>query len=595
MSSVPYEQTCRRFSIDVVRSATRNFDEKRIIGKGGFGKVYTATIRVQDGESCIVAVKRLDPGSNQGAPEFWSEVEMLSKLRHCNLVSLIGYCNDNDELILIYELMTHGSLRDHLHKYGTNLSWIQRLKIGIGAARGLHYLHTGTGTKHGVIHRDVKSSNILLDNDFVAKISDFGLSKIGLMNPSGTYVNTLIRGTFGYFDPEYFLTGRLTRKSDVFAFGVVLFELLSGRVALSTSLDDDQCSLARWAHDCIEKGKVDQIVDKRIERQIFSKCLKLFVQIADRCLHSESKKRPTMAEIVVALELTLSLQVKFDNHLNPQGILAFPKWMRCFFSSPDDLHSAQVNPKPLDEEEASLSKEDSGGQLEVSPVGRIQILVHDLKMYSFREVKNATGDLGLNMRLGAGEFGEVFKGYLNMKTDFPSLADAPLKVAVKRLYHFKIQHRLKGKVSESCVVLVHFLDLTILRAFKHPNLVKLLGYCFENQKLFLIYEFAENGSLDGHLFTRSLQVKGNVHAFGVILVQILTGQHISEVDFANLRQTLNLKQESKESFMRALDPRLHSLNDATVKQALKMAALAFLCLDEPSYTLNQALDILRQL
>ncbi|KAF5809924.1 putative protein kinase RLK-Pelle-CrRLK1L-1 family [Helianthus annuus] len=301
--------------------------------------VYTATIRVQNGESCIVAVKRLDPGSNQGAPEFWSEVEMLSKLRYCNLVSLIGYCNDNDEMILIYELMTHGSLLDHLHKYGTNLSWIQRLKVGIGAAHGLHYLHTGTGTKHGVIHRDVKSSNILLDKDFVAKISDFGLSKIGLMNPSGTYVNTLIRGTFGYFDPEYFLTGRLTRKSDVFAFDMVLFELLSGRVALSTSLDDDQCSLARWAHDCIEKGKVDQIVDKRIERQIFSKCLKLFVQIADRCLHSESKKRPTMAEIVVSLELTLSLQVKFENHQNPQGILAFPKWMRCFFSSPGDLHS----------------------------------------------------------------------------------------------------------------------------------------------------------------------------------------------------------------------------------------------------------------
>ncbi|XP_021995873.1 probable receptor-like protein kinase At5g38990 [Helianthus annuus] len=219
MSSLPYALLCRRFSLDEILSATKNFDNALVVGEGGFGKVYRATISVENDATFIVSIKRLDSDSNQGAPEFWAEIEMLTNLRHCNLVSLIGYCNDKSEMILVYEFIPHGTLDGHLHKYGTSLSWVQRLKISIGAATGLHYLHTGTSTQHGVIHRDVKSSNILLDNEYGAKISDFGLSKIAPTNTSGAYVNTLVRCTFGYLDPEYFLTGRLTRKSDVFAFG----------------------------------------------------------------------------------------------------------------------------------------------------------------------------------------------------------------------------------------------------------------------------------------------------------------------------------------------------------------------------------------
>ncbi|KAM0044887.1 putative protein kinase RLK-Pelle-CrRLK1L-1 family [Helianthus debilis subsp. tardiflorus] len=287
-------------------------------------------------ETFIVAIKRLDSDSNQGAPEFWAEIEMLTNLRHCNLVSLIGYCNENSEMILVYEFMPHGTLHDHLHRYVTSLSWVQRLKISIGAARGLHYLHTGTSTQHGVIHRDVKSSNILLDNEYGAKISDFGLSKIGPTNTSGAYVNTLVRGTFGYLDPEYFLTGRLTRKSDVFAFGVVLFELLCGRPALDRSLDKDECSLAKWAHESIEKGKVYEIIDFNIKSQIIPKSLKEFVMIADRCLSSESKRRPTMAEILVALERSLSLQNKFDSRVRPDAsTMSFARLIKWPFISPE--------------------------------------------------------------------------------------------------------------------------------------------------------------------------------------------------------------------------------------------------------------------
>ena len=162
----------------------------------GFWKSIQADI-FNESSLVVVAIKRLDSMSNQGATEFWAEVEMLSKLRHCNLVSLFGYCNYGKEMILVYEYMPNGTLEDHLHKLGTPLSWLQRLNICIGAARGLHYLHTGTGIQVGIIHRDVKSSNILLHESWAAKISDFGLSKIGPTNQPSTCINTIVKGTFG--------------------------------------------------------------------------------------------------------------------------------------------------------------------------------------------------------------------------------------------------------------------------------------------------------------------------------------------------------------------------------------------------------------
>ena len=265
-----------RFSLAEIQYATRDFDDEMVIGQGGFGKVYGSYISVEK-TIHVVAIKRLDCMSNQGATEFKAEIEMLSKLRHCHLVSLIGFCEDNKEMILVYEYMPHGTLYDHLHKADTPLSWVQRLKIAIGAARGLDYLHTGIGTQHGIIHRDVKSSNILLDENWEAMISDFGLSKIGPTNQSVSYIDASIKGTFGYLDPEYFYTTKLTRKTDVFAFGVVLFEILSGRLAVDRSLEEDQCSLVRWAQKCVKEQKLDQLVDSSMAGTIASKCLRRFV------------------------------------------------------------------------------------------------------------------------------------------------------------------------------------------------------------------------------------------------------------------------------------------------------------------------------
>ncbi|KAM0066105.1 putative protein kinase RLK-Pelle-CrRLK1L-1 family [Helianthus debilis subsp. tardiflorus] len=291
-SSIQRPQACRHFEFHEILLATKNFDESLVIGSGGFGKVYKGYI-MYDSSLLVVAIKRLDSMSNQGATEFWTEVEMLSMLRHCNLVSLIGYCNHEKEMILMYEYMPHGTLDDHLHKLGSHLSWLQRLNICIGASRGLHYLHTGTGIESGVIHRDVKCSNILLHESWAAKIADFGLSKIGPTNQPFTYVNTHVKGTFGYLDPNYYATGKLTRKSDVYAFGVVLLEVLCRKRTTDRSLDE---GLVTWVQDSIKEGNLKHIIDSDIRNEISPKCLKEFVRIAERCLHNSPKQRPTMAE-----------------------------------------------------------------------------------------------------------------------------------------------------------------------------------------------------------------------------------------------------------------------------------------------------------
>ncbi|GKD38719.1 receptor-like protein kinase FERONIA [Tanacetum coccineum] len=220
-----------RFSLEEIQSATNDFDDELCIGEGGFGKVYKGKLTHVVTADHVVAIKRLDSESNQGEAEFKAEIEMLSELHHCHLVSLIGFCDDNKEMIIVYDYMPHGTLYDHLHKHMTPLSWVQRLKIAIGAARGLDYLHTGIGTQHGIIHRDVKSSNILLDENWEAKISDFGLSKVGPTNLSLSSIDASVKGTFGYLDPEYFYTSKVTRKTDVYAFGVVLFEIAIWRLA----------------------------------------------------------------------------------------------------------------------------------------------------------------------------------------------------------------------------------------------------------------------------------------------------------------------------------------------------------------------------
>ncbi|KAL3623942.1 Serine/threonine-protein kinase pbl35 [Castilleja foliolosa] len=293
-----------QFSFQVLKAATGNFRPDSILGVGGFGYVFkgwieeNGTAPAKPGSGITVAVKSLKPDGLQGHREWVAEVDFLGQLHHSNLVKLIGYCIEDDQRLLVYEFMTRGSLENHLFRRTIPLPWSHRIKIALGAAKGLAFLHCGP---EPVIYRDFKTSNILLDSEYNAKLSDFGLAKAG---PQGdkTHVSTRVVGTYGYAAPEYVMTGHLTSKSDVYSFGVVLLEILTGRRAMDKKRPSGEQNLVTWARSYLsDKRKVYQLVDPRLELNYSIKGVRKISQLALNCLSRDTKSRPSMDEVVQIL------------------------------------------------------------------------------------------------------------------------------------------------------------------------------------------------------------------------------------------------------------------------------------------------------
>ncbi|WCJ22080.1 Malectin/receptor-like protein kinase family protein [Euphorbia peplus] len=319
------QSTCQHFTLKEIKAATNNFDEAQNIGTGGFGTVYKGITQVG---GAAVAVKRRNQASiEQGFHEFDAEIRTLSLLCHRNVVSLIGYCSDEHEMILVYEYIPNGTLFENLHNvnqpHKSPLSWVQRLQICIQAAQGLCYLHTGM--QHPIIHRDVKTSNILLDDKWVAKISDFGLSKIGNTNGS-----TKIKGSIGYLDPEYCRLHKLTEKSDIYSFGVVLLEVLSAKFVVNPPAeehnqyeeDEDAISFAEWALKMYETVQWNQLIDPHLDGKIAPVSLAKFMEITWKCLAERGMNRPSITEVICSLELVLELQIKEDSEDGNKTLLS---------------------------------------------------------------------------------------------------------------------------------------------------------------------------------------------------------------------------------------------------------------------------------
>lgn len=289
------------FTFKQLHSATGGFGKSNVIGHGAFGLVYRGVL--QDGRK--VAVKLMNQAGKQGEEEFNVEVDLLGRLRSPYLLPMIGFCSESNHKLLVYEFMANGGLQEHLYPVGASnnipskLDWGTRLRIALEAAKGLEYLHEHVSPP--VIHRDFKSSNILLDRNFHAKISDFGLAKLG-SEKAGGHVSTRVLGTQGYVAPEYALTGHLTMKSDVYSYGVVLLELLTGRVPVDMKRPQGEGVLVSWAlPQLTDREKVIDIMDPALEGQYSMKEVIQVAAIAAMCVQPEADYRPLMADVVQSL------------------------------------------------------------------------------------------------------------------------------------------------------------------------------------------------------------------------------------------------------------------------------------------------------
>uniref|UniRef100_A0A803QGC7 Protein kinase domain-containing protein n=2 Tax=Cannabis sativa TaxID=3483 RepID=A0A803QGC7_CANSA len=297
-------ESIRHFSYNEIKSATNNFHVSNKLGRGGFGTVYKGTLR----DGVVVAVKALSAQSKQGVHEFLTEIKTISNVRHFHLVELIGCCVDGGNRILVYEYVENNSLeRALLSSRGTNikLDWSKRSAICLGVARGLTYLHEEL--EPHIVHRDIKASNILLDEDLNPKIGDFGLAK--LFPDNITHISTKIAGTTGYLAPEYALGGQLTLKADVYSFGVLILEIVSGRNNSNNWGGSQPKLLVEWAWQLHEEGKLLEIVDSELT-DFSEEEVTRYMKVAFFCTQAAANRRPLMSQVVDMLSRNIRINDK---------------------------------------------------------------------------------------------------------------------------------------------------------------------------------------------------------------------------------------------------------------------------------------------
>ncbi|CAI9302093.1 unnamed protein product [Lactuca saligna] len=311
MSSSGFNLEKYRIPLTEINRATENFSSETLVGDGGFGMVYRGQLS-KDWRHRLVAIKRLDHNGYQGNKEFLNELNLVASFDHSNIIRFVGYCDDENEKIIVCAYATNGSLDYHLQNPNLrwHLTWEQRLKICLGAARGIEYLHSGRMSSE-VIHRDMKSANILLDDNMDAKICDFGLSRLDSTNEPDTGVFTKVAGTRFYMDPIYNERSRLTKESDIYSFGVVMFEMSSGMMAYIPSRIED--SKGRYLIDLVrsyydDHKFVDKLIDPAMKGQIDMSSFDKFNKIAHECISLDISKRPRMDKLITTIEEALNIQ-----------------------------------------------------------------------------------------------------------------------------------------------------------------------------------------------------------------------------------------------------------------------------------------------
>lgn len=332
------------FTLAELEDITERFQKK--IGFGGYGPVYYGITK----DGVEVAVKVLSSDSHQGKREFLNEVSLMSRIHHRNLVALLGYCHDQGTNILVYEYMHNGTLQEHLHSPASQekyLDWTTRLKIAEEAAKGIEYLHTGCNPS--IIHRDLKSSNILLDKDMRAKVSDFGLSRLAAEGT--THVSSLVRGTVGYLDPEYYVSQQFTEKSDVYSFGVVLLEMISGREAISDeSFGVNFRNIVQWTRFHIDKGDIQSIIDPVLGTNFNIQSVWKVAEKAMFCVQPYGKLRPIMSDVVKEIQEAINIEKEYESADD-----------ELFDTMSNQSRHSSIPPNPLDRaaSDLSLSLDDS--------------------------------------------------------------------------------------------------------------------------------------------------------------------------------------------------------------------------------------------